>query len=333
MMAEQSECTFSTKVDDHAREWRVFVQVPEMGDNFLLFLGLLLCCHLTLWQQALFQHQTASSPLMHHSHTAWHKAVVKNAASTYCTNHHQHQKHTELLHSLSNASTSNCFITTHASLSYCLAQSCCKQCRQPSAPKTYRVVTLFVWYFQSSSSLCVHALTWLQLFLMLHCLSGMLSLAQLATSSNTLSSFRTALKSHFFKISTLLTMCVCVCVWVCIRVCACMCACIFIKKTKCVSVCVCVCACIFIKKTKENKNKKGVVFHQGGLLSHQNSAVCIQLCSIPLMQHTARKLVTSLCTLHFVLFVSSPCVQSVSFFFRQQALTADAVCESFMRSS
>ena len=67
-------------------------------------------------------------------------------------------------------------------------------------------------------------------FLVLHRLSGTVFLCRVR-SSNTLTSFKSSLKSHLLKLSC--WFCVCLCVCACVRVCVCM----------CVRVCVCVCVC------------------------------------------------------------------------------------------
>ena len=76
--------------------------------------------------------------------------------------------------------------------------------------KTNLPATPFFWYFHLLSSLCAHTLTWSEIFfLMLHHLWN--SLPCQIRSSNTLTSFKSALKSPLYKLSYWLYVCVCLC--------------------------------------------------------------------------------------------------------------------------
>ena len=76
--------------------------------------------------------------------------------------------------------------------------------------------TLFFWYFHSLSSLCVHTLTWSEIFFMLHSLSETVSLAKLdhQTHSHLLNHLWNLTSSSYptDSLSLSLSLCVCVCI-------------------------------------------------------------------------------------------------------------------------
>ena len=72
--------------------------------------------------------------------------------------------------------------------------------------------------------------------------------AQVYTCEYSLWSLKSSLKSHLFKLSCWLCVCVymCVCVCVCVRACVCVCMYVCVCVRVCVRACVCVCMCVCV---------------------------------------------------------------------------------------
>ena len=120
------------------------------------------------------------------------------------------------------------------------------------------------WKFQPLSSLCVHTIVWSEIFL-LH-LTVWTSLPCKARSSNMLTSFKSSLKSHFFKLSCWLSEHVYVCVQAhaCVRACGWVYVhvCVWMHAHMCVYVCMCMCVARYVGLlfASDEKEKVGLLF-------------------------------------------------------------------------
>ena len=96
------------------------------------------------------------------------------------------------------------------------------------------------------SSFCVDALVHMvrDLFLMLHHLSGAVSLAKLGHQTH--SCLLNCLSDLILTFSSCPIDPVCVCMCACVRVCMCVCVCECVCVCVCVCVCICECVCVYM---------------------------------------------------------------------------------------
>ena len=104
---------------------------------------------------------------------------------------------------------------------------------------------LFFWYLHCLSSLCVHTLTWSEIFF-LYC-NVCLKQPSLPSLIKHTHIYQIIFEISPCQVILVPTDCVCACMHVCVCVCAHVCVCVCVCVYECVCVCVCVCACACVR--------------------------------------------------------------------------------------